>query len=109
LTLLVLSLAYGGWAAKRLGQPGTDTSMDKPVTMMADRLIAPLQFEMGGDPKTGDEFFLRAIVKDQQDIMFGLTVFVLRLVVASTIGGLGLVLVTAGSTEWELRSEAPAA
>jgi hypothetical protein len=34
-----------------------------------------------------------------------LTVLMLRMVAAATAGGIGLVLLTAGSTEWELRSE----
>lgn len=41
----------------------------------------------------------------RQDALFGMTVLALRLIVALTVAGLGLVLLTAGSTEWELRSE----
>ena len=36
----------------------------------------------------------------------GLTLLALRLILAVTAGGFGLILLTAGSTEWEIRSEA---
>ncbi len=45
------------------------------------------------------------VISDQQDVLVGMTVLLLRLVIALTAGGLGLVLLTAGATEWEVRSE----
>ena len=107
LALLFLSLGYALWAGRRLGEPGLEgAAVDRPVIGVASRMTAPLRrYLPEGEPKTDDEMLLRAVVRDQQDVVFGLTVLVLRLVVASTIGGLGLVLLTAGSTEWELRSE----
>jgi hypothetical protein len=50
--------------------------------------------------------YLVTAISDQQDTLHGLTLLVLRLIVAITFGGFGLVLVTAGATEWELRSGA---
>ena len=44
------------------------------------------------------------LARDQQDLLFGITVLLLRLVVTGTVAGVGLILLTAGSTEWELRS-----
>ena len=110
LALLFLSLAYATVAGKGLGQPGLEAdALDRPVVRMASTLTAPLRrFVPGGEPRTEDERLLRALVRDQQDVVLGLTVLLLRLVVASTVGGLGLVLLTAGATEWELRSEAAA-
>jgi hypothetical protein len=110
LAILFLSLGYGTWAASRLGKAGLEAAaLDRPVIRVATRMTAPLRrYLPEGEPKTDDEMLLRAVVRDQQDVVFGLTVLVLRLVLASTVGGLGLVLLTAGSTEWELRSEAAA-
>jgi hypothetical protein len=107
LLLLFLSLAYATWGAARLGTAGDDgRALDRPLVGVAARMTAPLRrFVPQGEPRTEDEQMLRAIVRDQQDVVFGLTVLLLRLVLASTVGGLGLVLLTAGSTEWELRSE----
>ena len=108
LAMLFVSLAYATWGAQRLGTPGQeDGAMDRPVVGVAARMTAPLsRYFPRGEPQTEDELLLRAMVHDQQDVVFGLTVLLLRLLLASTIGGLGLVLLTAGSTEWELRSEA---
>jgi hypothetical protein len=49
--------------------------------------------------------YLATVISDQHDMINGLTVLALRMVLALTAGGFGLVLLTAGSTEWELRSE----
>jgi hypothetical protein len=109
LLLLVVALGYGAWAARRLGTPGQEgAAMDHPLVRVATRMTAPLRIPIAGEPRTGDEQLLRALVRDQQDVVFGLTVLILRLLLAGTVGGLGLVLLTAGSTEWELRSSAAA-
>jgi hypothetical protein len=56
-------------------------------------------------PENSRELYLAAVITDQQDVMLGLVLFILRMIAAITSGGLGLVLVTAGATEWEVRSE----
>ena len=60
-------------------------------------------------PQNDREMYLMTVVSDQHDVMFGLVVILLRMIVALTIAGLGLVLTTAGATEWEIRSEVAAA
>lgn len=57
-------------------------------------------------PENNRELYLVTVISDQQDTMFGLTLLVLRMILALTIGGFGLVLMTAGATEWEVLSEA---
>ena len=106
LALLFVSLAYGTWAARRLAMPGgEDTAVDRPLVHVATRLNAPLQVRVEGEPKTDDEYYLRVLVRDQADVMLAMTVLILRLGIAGACAGFGLVLLTAGSTEWELRSE----
>ena len=57
-------------------------------------------------PQNDRELYLAAVISDQHDMINGLTVLALRLILAGTAGGFGLILLTAGSTEWEIRSEA---
>lgn len=109
LLLLILSLAYGSWATARLATRGAErTTFDTPVVRVAASLVTSPDVRPDFDPKTSTEFYLLAVITDQQDILFGLTLLVLRLLVAGTAAGLGLVLLTAGATEWEVRSEASA-
>lgn len=105
LLLLAAGLGYGTWAIARLASRGAEPhAFDVPVIRVASTLVIPPDVRPAFTPTTDDETYLLAVITDQQDILFGLTVLLLRLVVAGTVAGLGLVLLTAGATEWEVRS-----
>jgi hypothetical protein len=55
-------------------------------------------------PMSDRELYLKAVLTDQQDLTFGMALFMLRMILTVTIGGIGMVLLTAASTEWEIRS-----
>jgi hypothetical protein len=106
LLLGLLGLGYGVWATKRLGQRGADRqAFDRPMVTAAARLVTAPDRRPAFEPHTTNELFLLAVITDQQDIVYGLTLLALRLLAAGTVAALGLVLITAGSTEWEVRSE----
>ena len=106
LLLLVLAGGYGAWAGKRLGTRGADASgaFDQPLVGVAARLARPPVHLGNVTPQNDRELYLAAVISDQHDTLFGVTLLVLRLMVILTIAGLGLVLLTAGATEWEIRS-----
>lgn len=107
LAVLAVAVAYGGWATNRLGQRGAERStFDQPIVRTAARLVRAPDRLPRIEPRTSVEVELLAIARDQQDILFGLTVLLLRLLLTGTVAGLGMVLLTAGSTEWELASAA---
>jgi hypothetical protein len=102
--LLAASLAYGTWGTRRLAERGSERqTFDRPLVAMAGRLVRPPDTFPMPRVTTPLELELSALVRDQQDLLFGLTVLLFRVVASATVGGLGLVLLTAGSTEWELR------
>lgn len=106
LLVLVLAAAYGTWAAWRLGERGGDArAFDRPIVELAQRLTSLPEALRGARPQTQREVYLMAVIGHQQDTMRGLTVLVLRMILTVTVAGLGLVLLTAASTEWEIRSE----
>ncbi|HEY3383300.1 MAG TPA: hypothetical protein VGK32_16125 [Vicinamibacterales bacterium] len=108
LVLAALALSYGVWAGARFAKRGADlTAFDQPVVQMASRLTRAPFHMRGVTPNNSTELYLVTVISDQQDVMFGMMVLVLRLIAVVTVGGLGLVLLTAGATEWEVRSEAP--
>lgn len=109
LLLLAVAVGYGTWAGRRLAERGAERSaFDQPLVGVAGRVVRRLDRIPDVRERTFAEAELAAIARDQQDLLFGLTVLLLRLVATGTVAGLGLVLLTAGSTEWEIRSE-PAA
>lgn len=109
LLVLALSLGYGAWATRRLGQRGSERgTFDQPLVDVAGRLVQRPDRLPEVPVETSLELELSAVARDQQDLLFGLTVLLLRLVATGTVAGLGLILLTAGSTEWEIRSEAAA-
>jgi hypothetical protein len=71
----------------------------------AQRMVPPPKHLKDVWPENSRELYLAAVITDQQDVMFGLVLLMIRMIAAATAGGLGLVLVTAGATEWEVRSE----
>ena len=107
LVLLAVVGAYGIWAGQRFSRRGADLSaFDQPLVRAAARMVPPPVHLRTIQPSNSRELYLATVVSDQQDVMFGLSVLLLRLIVTMTLGGLGLVLLTAGATEWEVRSEA---
>jgi len=106
LALLVLAAAYGAWAAYRFasGDDGART-FDRAIVQLAAPMIREPVHLRGIQPRNLTELYLVSVIADQRDALVGLTVLVLRSIIALTAGGLGLVLLTAGATEWEIRSE----
>lgn len=107
LVLLVVAVGYGSYAGQRFGIRGNDERVfDQALARLGHALTPPPVHMRGFSPQSDRELYLVTVVSDQQDIMFGLTMLVLRMIAALTVAGIGLVLLTAGSTEWEIRSEA---
>jgi hypothetical protein len=105
LALMVLGLGYATWGTARLAGADVRSRIDGPVVDFARRLVAPPQLPHGFRAANDRERMLVGALVGRQDALFGLTLLVLRSIVAMTVAGLGLVLLTAGSTEWEIRSE----
>jgi hypothetical protein len=105
LFLLTVALLYSSLAGQHFRHRGADaTAFDQPLVRAAQALVVEPADLRGLQPQNDRELYLRTVVSDQHDVLFGLVVLLLRFIVALTIGGLGLVLVTAGATEWEIRS-----
>jgi len=106
--MMALAVAYGSWAGGRFSRRGADAQVfDWPVVRVAARLTRLPAALRGAQPQNDRELYLLAVITDQQDVMFGMTLFMLRMIATLTVGGLGIALIAAGSTEWELRSRAP--
>jgi hypothetical protein len=104
--ILSLALGYGTWATRRLGQRGSERgTFDQPLVAAAGQLVRRPDRIPDVAVRTLTELELSAVARDQQDLLFGLAVLLMRLLVTGTVAGLGLILLTAGSTEWEIRSE----
>jgi hypothetical protein len=106
LLLMVVATAYGTYAGRQFAHRGRDTGgFDRPV-MSAARALTPAPYHMRWiQPENNRELYLVTVISDQQDVMFGLTLFLLRMIATVTVGGLGVVLVAGGSSEWEVRSQ----
>ena len=108
LVVVIIAGGYGSWAVWRLGQRGGDSqSFDQPLVQLAARLTSLPEALRGARAQTYREQYLMAVIGHQRDTMLGLTVLILRMIGTVTAAGLGLILLTAGSTEWEIRSETP--
>jgi len=106
LALFVLAAPYGIWAAERFATRGADAhAFDGGLVRLAERMISRPAYLRMIQPQNGRELYLVTVISDQRDVLVGMTVLVLRLIVVLTASGLGLVLMTAGATEWEVRSE----
>ena len=106
LLLMTVAAAYGSWGLRRLAHRGAERdAFDRPVVAVAERLVLPPDVQPAFEPATDNERLLLAVITDQQDALFGLTVLLLRALLIAVVAGFGLVLLTAGSTEWEVRSE----
>jgi hypothetical protein len=105
--VLILAAAggYAWFAGAHMARRGSDErAFDQPLVRLAVRLT-PLPVHLfQHEPRNDRELYLATVIKDQRDMITGLTVLLLRMIIAVTAGGIGLVLLTAGSTEWELRS-----
>ena len=106
LLVLIVAGAYGTWAAWRLGKRGDDLrAFDQPLVRLASSLTSLPEPLKGARAQTGREHYLMSVIGHQRDTMLGLTLLVLRMIVIVTAAGIGLTLLTAGSIEWEIRSE----
>jgi len=104
--MLVAAAAYAWFAGFHMARRGSDErAFDQPLVRLAARMN-PLPVHLGQyQPQNDRELYLATVIKDQRDMLVGLTALVLRMIAAVTAGGIGLTLLTAGSTEWEIRSE----
>lgn len=103
---MLVSAGYGLFAGQRFGTRGSDTHVfDQPLVRLASRMTPSPWHLQSIRPENSRELYLVTVISDQQDVMFGLTLLLLRMIVTLTVGGLGVVLVAGGSTEWEIRSE----
>ncbi|MEI6669517.1 MAG: hypothetical protein WCP29_15310 [Acidobacteriota bacterium] len=106
LALLAVAAGYGAYAGQRFGVRGDDEgAFDQVLARQGHALTPPPVHLRGFSPQSDREVYLLTVIGDQHDIMFGLTMLVLRMIATLTVAGIGLVLLTAGSTEWEIRSE----
>jgi hypothetical protein len=107
--LLLAALAYAAFAGFGLASRAADErAFDSALVRLATRMN-PLPGDLFlYEPRTEREIYLAAAFRDQRDMAVALTAFVLRMIAAVTVGGFGLILMTAGSIEWEIRSEEPA-
>jgi hypothetical protein len=106
LVLLALATAYGIYAGRQFGTRGVDDHVFDQPLVRAAHAMTPAPRHLGTiSPENSRELYLVTVIADQQDVAFGLTLLILRAIVVLTVGGLGMVLLTAGSTEWEIRSE----
>jgi hypothetical protein len=105
LVLLLVAAAYAVFAGLHMARRGADDhGFDRPLVRLAQRLNPPPVHLRQYLPQNDRELYLYTAVSDQRDLSIGLTALALRMIAVMTAGGLGLVLLTAGSTEWEIRS-----
>jgi hypothetical protein len=103
--MLLIAGGYAIWAASHLSVRNSDDRAFDQVFVSAARSVTALPAQVQGiTPQSNRELYLKAVITDQQDLMFGMALFMLRMIVTVTVGGLGMVLLTAASTEWEIRS-----
>lgn len=106
LALFLVGGLYGVWAGQRLSARGADArGFDRALVRLADRMVPQPEGVRSINPQNFREFYLATVISNQRDGLVGETAFILRLILVMTAVGLGLVLMTAGATEWEIRSE----
>lgn len=106
LVLMALAVTYGAFAGHRFGRRGSDhAAIDQPLVRMALAMNPQPRHLSSVTPQNNRELYLVTVISDQQDVLFGLTLLILRMIITLTVGGIGVVLVAGGSTEWEVRSE----
>lgn len=105
--LLLVAGGHAIWAARHLSVRGSDDGAFDQVLVSAARSVTTIPEEAQRlTPQSDRELYLKAVLTDQQDLTFGMALFMLRMMLTVTIGGLGMMLLTAASTEWEIRSAA---
>ena len=106
LLVLVAAAAYAWFAGSQMARRGSDEgAFDQPLVRFAARMNPLPPHLHQYQPQNDRELYLATVIKDQRDMLVGLTALMLRMIAAVTAGGIGLTLLTAGSTEWEVRSE----
>ena len=106
LVLLVIGLGYGSWAALRFGIRGSDAvGFDRPIVDAARSLVPAPVVTQTMRPTNNRELVMMGAVFGQHDTVVGSYCAAVAVIAALTVVGFGLVLLTAGSTEWEVRSE----
>lgn len=102
---LLVAAGYGTWAAEQFSRRDAEaTAFDQPIVRAARLMVPPPAHLRSITPVNSRELYLVTVVSDQQDVMVGLAVLVLRSIVTLTVGGIAMVLLTAGATEWEVMS-----
>ena len=109
LVLLLLAVSYAIWGGQRFSTRGADArAFDQVLVRYGAGLVDVPIHMVGFVPENDRELYLTTVISDQKDVMDGLTILLLRMILAMSGGGIGLVLLTAGATEWEVRSETTA-
>ncbi len=104
--LVSVSTGYVIYSGRQFGRRGSDAHVFDQPLVRAARAMTPAPRHLSTiTPENTRELYLVTVISDQQDVTFGLTLLILRSILVLTLGGLGMVLLTAGSTEWEIRSE----
>jgi len=105
LALVALAAAYAIWGGQRFSTRGADAkAFDQVIVQFGGRIVGQPMHLRGLTPQNDRELYLLTVISDQRDVMVGLTILILRMILALSAGGLGMVLLTAGATEWEIRS-----
>lgn len=107
LVLMLVAASYALYAGRHFAQRGSDlTAFDRVFVLPVAGALLPMPPQLGAvRPSNDRELYLATVISDQADVLTGLVVLIARLIPAVTIGGLGIVLLAAGSIEWEIRSE----
>ncbi len=106
LVLSLLAGSYGAWAGYRFASHDDGAqAFDRAIVRLAAPMIRQPVHLRGIQPRNITEVYLISVIADERDALVGMTVLTLRAIIALTAGGLGLILLTAGATEWEIRSE----
>ena len=110
LVLAIVAGTYAGWAAQRFSARGADArAFDQPLVRYGSWIVGQPMHLRDVQPQNDRELYLLTVISDQRDVMVGLTILLLRMIISMSVGGLGMVLLTAGATEWEVRSGVGAA
>ena len=102
---LLIALQYGGWTAWQFSRPRIDlAAFDRPLLRAAASMVPPSDRLDHLRISNPTELYLSGVIYYQQDLLFALSLLTLRGIVTLTLTGLSLVALTAGATEWEIRS-----
>jgi len=106
LVLFAMAGGYAAWAAYCFASDDDgERGFDAAIVQAAPPMLKQFPHLRGVHARNITETYLLSVIADQRDALVGMTVLALRGIIALTAAGLGLVLLTAGATEWEVRSE----